>query len=51
MGEVISKVLKLIIVFYELGKKYTRDMIAGGGSQFVYTDDGDGNITISIEED
>lgn len=47
----MGEVLKLILAFYNLSKKYARDMIAGGGSQFVYTDDGDGNITISIEED
>lgn len=48
MVEGFSKVLKLIIVFYELGKKYTRTLVTSGGA--TYIDDGDGNITITIEE-
>ena len=45
----MGHVLKLIIVFYELAKKYARE-IGGGGKKYVYTDDGDGNITISEVE-
>jgi len=43
--------VRLILLFYTLGKKYTRELIAGGGLRYVYSDDGSGNITISIEED
>lgn len=41
-------VLKLILIFFELSKKYARGLISFGG--YSYTDDGDGNITISIKE-
>lgn len=47
----MGEVLKLILVFYNLSKKYARDLISGGGKHYVYSDDGDGNITISVEED
>ena len=47
----MGQIIKLILVFYNLGKKYARDVAAGGGSRYVYADDGEGNITISIEED
>lgn len=43
----MSDVLKYIILFFQLGKKYA-DSVAGGGS-YTYTDDGDGNITITKE--
>ena len=47
----MGELLKLSLVFYNLSKKYARDLIAGGGQHYVYSDDGDGNITITIEED
>lgn len=47
----LTDVLKYIIVFFVLGKKYADEAAAGGGSHTVYSDDGDGNVTITIEED
>lgn len=47
----MGQILKLILVFFNLGKKYAREVAAGGGFHYEYADDGDGNITISIEED
>lgn len=46
----LSDVLKYIIAFFVLGKKYADEAAAGGGKHTVYTDDGDGNVTITIEE-
>ena len=45
----LTDVLKLILVFFTIGKKYADEAAAGGGYHTVYTDDGDGNITITIE--
>ncbi len=50
MEDLFNKALKLIVVFYELGRSYARSLVASS-AHFVYADDGDGNITISIEED
>ena len=51
MEELYSRVLKLILAFFAMSKKYARELVAGFGSHYVYTDDGEGNITITIEED
>lgn len=46
----LSDVLKYILVFFNLGKAYARDVAAGGGVRTVYSDDGNGNVTITVEE-
>ncbi len=43
-------VMKLILLFYSLSKKYAREIVAGGDHRYVYSDDGNGNVTIAIEE-
>ena len=47
----MGEALKLILVFFNLSKKYARELVAGGGAHYVYADDGEGNITISVEEE
>jgi len=43
-----ADVLRLILIFFGLSKKYTDEH--GGGKSYTYTDDGDGNITITEED-
>lgn len=45
-----AEVLKLILLFFGLSKKYTDEHGGGGGGggkTYTFTDDGDGNITIT----
>ncbi len=43
----LSDVLKYILVFFTLGKNYTRGIVEGGG--ILYTDNGNGDIEINVE--
>lgn len=45
-----ADVLRLILIFFGLSKKYT-DTHGGdtGAKSYTFTDDGDGNITIAEE--
>lgn len=46
-----ADVLRLILIFFGLSKKYTDEHGGGGGGKsYTYTDDGDGNITITEED-
>jgi hypothetical protein len=46
----MAQVLKLIILFYNMGKAYAREVAAGGGVRTVYSTDGNGHVTITVEE-
>lgn len=46
----MEQVLKLIILFFNIGKAYAREVAAGGGARTVYSSDGNGHITITVEE-
>lgn len=46
----MANILKYIILFFVLGKKYAREVAAGGGARTVYSDDGNGNVTVTVEE-
>lgn len=46
----MAQVLKLIILFYNMGKAYAREVAAGGGTRTVYSADGNGHVTITVEE-
>ena len=46
-----ADVVRLILIFFGLSKKYTDEHGGGGGGKtYTYTDDGDGNITITEED-
>ena len=46
----MAQVLKLIILFYNMGKAYAREAAARGGARTVYSTDGNGHVTITVEE-
>ncbi len=51
-GNVFSKILQLVLTFFTLGKKYTDKAVADAELEacgYTFTDDGDGNITITAD--
>ncbi len=51
-GSIFNKILQLVLTFFSLGKKYTDEAVADAELEaigYTFTDDGDGNITITVD--